>query len=62
MMMMVDAEEQSETAYVRQGEYGLDHLKSASGYGLRIRTLDPDYFPKLTGTSLSKDTSAIKFS
>ena len=32
-------QEQSETAYVRQGEYGLDP-KSVSGYGLRIRTPD----------------------
>ena len=35
---------------------------SGSGYGLRIRTLDRDYFQHLTGASLSKDTSVIKFS
>jgi len=31
-------------------------------FGLRIQSLDPDYFQNLTGTSLSKDTSVIKFS
>ena len=41
--------------------YGLDS-EFESGYGLRIRTLDPDYFQTLTGTSSSKDTSVIKFS
>ena len=29
---------------------------------IRIRTLDPDYFQNLMGTSLSKDTQVIRFS
>jgi len=38
--------------------YGLD----PAGYGLRIRTTEPNYFQNLMGTSLSKDTSEITFS
>ena len=38
-------QEQSQTAYDRQGEYGLDP-ESISGYGLWIRTSDLDYFQK----------------
>ena len=41
-----------EKTYVRQGD-GLD-TESVSGYGLRIRTLDPDYFQNLTGDFLVK--------
>jgi len=40
--------EKSQTAYIREEEYGLD--------------ADPDYLQSLTGTSLSTDTSVIKFS
>ena len=40
-------QESSETSYVRQREYGLD---------------PESVFQNLTGTSLSKDTSVIKFS
>ena len=38
-------------AYIRQGECGLEP-ESVSGYRLRIRTVDPDYFRNLTGNSL----------
>ena len=50
-------QEQAQTAYVRQEEYSLN---PESVSGLSIRT--PDYFQNLIGTSLSKDTSVIKFS
>ena len=52
-------QEQSETAYLSQGESGPD-LESVSG--VRFRTLDPDNFRKLTGTSLFQVTFGIKFS
>ena len=44
---------------VRQGECGLDP-ESVSEHGLQ--TPYPNSFQNLTGTSLSKDTSVIKFS
>jgi len=44
-------QEQSETAYLRDGECAPDD-----------RTSDPDYFQNLMGTSLLKVTFALKFS
>ena len=45
---------QSETAqFTKENIYALDPV-SVSRYGLQIRTLDPDYFQNLTGTSLSR--------
>ena len=43
-------QEQSETTYLRQGEYGLD-----PEYGLRIWSPDMDYFQNLTEATLSQD-------
>ena len=44
-------QQQLETPYVRQQEYGPDP----------DWTPDPDYFPNLMGTSLSKDISVKTF-
>ena len=41
--------------YCKQEQY------TVSGYGHQIRTPDPNYFQNLTGPSLSKDTSVVKF-
>ena len=52
-------QEQSETAYVSEGEYGLDPDSVSgtdSGSRLRIRIL-----PTFNETYLSKDTSVINF-
>ena len=54
-------QEQSETAYVRQEEYGLDPKSHYPDRDSGFLSPDPDYFHNLTGTSLSKDTSVIKF-
>jgi len=54
-----------------QGESGLDQEStsvqirspdSESGCGVQTRTVDPDDFQDLLGTSLSNGTSVVKFS
>ena len=49
---------QSHTAYIRQGESGLDAESVSSA---RIRTLDPDDLKNLISSSLIADTSVDKF-